>query len=41
LQKSKVAELGIFRENTRQEAIADFYDLSRVSEVGCEFGVAR
>jgi hypothetical protein len=37
LQKSKVAGLKIFRENTKQRAIADSYDLNRVTEVPCEF----
>ena len=37
LQKSKVAGLKIFRENTKQRAIADSYDLNRVTEVACEF----
>jgi hypothetical protein len=36
LQKSKVAGLKIFRENTKQQAIADSYDLNRVAEVPCE-----
>jgi hypothetical protein len=39
LQKSKVAGLKSFRENTKQRAIADSYDLNRVSEVACEFCV--
>jgi hypothetical protein len=39
LQKSKVAELKILRENTKQRAIADSYDLNRVTEVACEFCV--
>jgi hypothetical protein len=39
LQKSKVAELKIPRENTKQQAIADSYDLNRVTEVACEFRV--
>ncbi len=39
LQKSKVAGLKIFRENTKQRAIADSYDLNRVTEVACEFCV--
>jgi hypothetical protein len=30
LQKSKVAGLKIFRENTTQRATADSYDLNRV-----------
>jgi hypothetical protein len=38
LQKSKVAGLlKIFRENTMQRAIADSYDLNRVTDVPCEF----
>ena len=41
LQKSKVAELRIFRKKTKQEAIADSYNLSRVTEVACEFSVGR
>jgi hypothetical protein len=39
LQKSKVAGLKIFRENTKQRAIADSYDLNRVTDVACEFRV--
>src|ERR1700730_10730720 len=39
LQKSKVAGLKILRENTKQRAIADSYDLNRVTEVACEFCV--
>jgi len=39
LQKSKVAGLKIFRENTKQRAIADSYDLNRVTEVAYEFCV--
>ena len=39
LQKSKVAGLKIFRENTKQRAVADSYDLNRVTEVACEFCV--
>jgi hypothetical protein len=41
LQKSKVAGLRIFRENTKREAIADSYHLNRVSEVAYEFNVRR
>ena len=41
LQKSKVAGLRIFRENTKQEAITDSYDLNRVTEVACEFSAER
>jgi len=37
LQKSKVAGLRISRENTKREAIADSYNLNRVTEVACEF----
>ena len=41
LQKSKVADLRIFRENTKREAIANSYNLNRVTEVACEFYVRR
>src|SRR5271168_2268990 len=41
LQKSKVAGLRIFRENTKREAIADSVNLNRVTEVACEFNVRR
>jgi hypothetical protein len=41
LQKSKVAGSRFFRENTKQEAIADSYRRSRVVEVACEFNVRR
>jgi hypothetical protein len=41
LQKSKVASLQIFRENTKRETIADSYNLYRVTEVACEFSVRR
>jgi len=41
LQKSKVAGLRIFRENTKQKAITDSYNLSRVTEVTGEFSVRR
>jgi hypothetical protein len=41
LQKSKVAGLRISRENAKQEAIADSYNLSRVTEVADEFSVGR
>jgi hypothetical protein len=41
LQKSKVARLGIFRENTTRELVADSYTLSRVTEVACAFNVKR
>jgi hypothetical protein len=37
LQKSKVAALKIFREKTKQRAIADLYGLNRATEVACEF----
>jgi hypothetical protein len=39
LQKSKVVGLKIFRENNKQRAIADSYDLNRVTAVACEFCV--
>ena len=41
LQKSKVAGLRIFRENTKREAIADSYNLIRVTEVAYEFNTMR
>jgi hypothetical protein len=41
LQKSKVAGLRIFRETTKQKAIADSYKLNRVTEVAYEFNVSR
>jgi hypothetical protein len=41
LQKSKVAVARIFRENTKQEAIADSYRRNCVGEVACEFNVRR
>ncbi len=41
LQKSKVAGPQIFRENTEREAIADSYNLNRVTEVACEFTLRR
>ena len=41
LQKSKVAEPRIFRENTKREAITDSYDLNRTVEVAGEFNVRR
>jgi hypothetical protein len=41
LQNSEVADLRIFRENTKRETIADSYNLNRVSEVACEFKVRR
>ena len=36
MQKSKVAGLGIFRENARRELIVDSYTLCRVTEVALE-----
>jgi len=30
-----------FRENPKQEAIADSYSLTRITEVACEFNVRR
>jgi hypothetical protein len=41
LLKSKVAGLGIFRENTTREPIADSYILNRVTEVARAFNVKR
>ena len=41
LQKSKVAGLRIFRINTKRKAIADSYNLYRVTEVAYEFNVKR
>jgi hypothetical protein len=41
LQKSKVAGLRIFRENTKREAAADSYGLIRVTEVAYEFNTRR
>jgi hypothetical protein len=41
LQKSKVAGRPIFRENPKREALADSYDLNRITEVACEFNVRR
>ena len=41
LQKSKIAGPRISRENMRQEAIADSYNLNRVTEVAREFNVRR
>ncbi len=41
LQKSKVADLRIFRETTKRETIAGSYNLNRVTEVACEFNVRR
>jgi hypothetical protein len=41
LQKSKVAGLEIFRENTGRELIADSHTLNRVTEVACAFSMKR
>ena len=41
LQNSKVAELRIFRKNTNRKAVADSYNLYRVTEVAYEFNVRR
>ena len=41
LQKSKVAGLRNFRENRKQEAIADLHNLNRATEVAYEFNVRR
>jgi hypothetical protein len=41
LQKSKVAGLRIFAKNPKREAIADSYNLNRVTEVAYEFNVRR
>jgi hypothetical protein len=41
LQKSKVAEPRIFRENTKREAITDSHNLNRIAEVAGEFNVRR
>ena len=41
LQKLKVAGLRIFRENTKREAIANSYNLNRVTEVVREYNVGR
>ena len=41
LQKSKIAEGQIFRETIKREAIADSYNLNRVTEVAYEFSAAR
>ena len=40
LQNSKVARPQIFRKKTEREAIADSYNLNRITKVACEF-VAR
>ena len=41
LQKSKVAARRILREIMNLEAIADSYNLNRITEVACEFNVRR
>ena len=41
LQKSKVVGCRIFRKNTKRKAIANSYNLNRVTEVACEFSVRR
>jgi hypothetical protein len=41
LQKSTVAGRRIFRENPKRDALADSYDLNRITEVACEFNVWR
>ena len=41
LQKSKVEGQRIFRKNTKRKAIADSYNLYRVTEVAYEFNVRR
>jgi hypothetical protein len=41
LQKSQVAGRRIFRENPKQEAIADSYSLTRITKVACEFNPSR
>ena len=41
LQKSKVAGRRIFRENPKRQALANSYDLNRITEVACEFNVRR
>jgi hypothetical protein len=41
LQKSKVAGLRFFRENTKGQAITDSYNLNRFAEVACESNVRR
>jgi hypothetical protein len=41
LQKAKVADLRISRENMKRETIADSDNLNRVTEVACEFNVKR
>jgi hypothetical protein len=39
LQKSKVASVRIFGETLKHEAIDDSDNLSRATEVACEFSV--
>jgi hypothetical protein len=41
LQKAKIAGRRIFLENTKWEALADSYELHRITEVSCEFNVRR
>ena len=41
LQKSKVTGSRIFRENTKREAIVDWYTRNHVVEFACEFDVTR
>jgi hypothetical protein len=41
LQKSKIAGLRILAKNPKQEAIADSYNLNRVTDVVYEFDVRR
>jgi len=41
LQKSKVAVRQILCEIMNLEAIADSYNLNRITEVACEFNVRR
>jgi transposase-like protein len=41
LQKSEIAGRRIFGENSKQEAIAHSYGLTRVTEVAREFDVWR
>ena len=41
LQRSEVAGLRIFRENTIRDLVADSYTLNRDTEAACAFGVKR
>ena len=41
LQKSNVAGRRILANNPKREAVADSYNLNRVTEVACEFNVRR